>query len=157
MPRSTLVTLHAASGAVALVTICAFWLSALAAELVLAPAGVVAVRTAILYALPVLVAALAVTGGSGARLAGRSKAPVIRAKQRRMAVAAANGLLVLVPSAIFLGWRAQTGNPGAAFAAVQIVELVAGAANVVLLDRNMRAGMAMRGRRTRIGAVEGLV
>ena len=147
MPRSTLVTLHAASGAVALVTISAFWLSALAAEFILVPPGVVAVRTAILYALPVLVVALAITGSSGARLAGRSKAPIIRTKQRRMAVAAANGLLVLVPSAVFLGWRAQTGDLGAAFAVVQIVELIAGAVNVVLLGLNMRAGMAMRGRR----------
>jgi hypothetical protein len=156
MPRSTLVTLHAASGAVTLVTICAFWLSAFAAELVLTPAGVVAVRTAILYALPVLVAALAVTGGSGARLAGRSKAPLIRAKQRRMAVAAANGLLVLVPSAIFLGWRAQTGDLGGAFAIVQIVELVAGAANIVLLGLNMRAGTAMRGLRAQARTSRGM-
>ena len=148
MPRSALVMLHAASGAVALVTICAFWLSALAVEIVLAPAGTVAVRTAILYALPVLVVALAIMGGSGARLAGRSKSPIIRAKQHRMAVAAANGLLILVPSAVFLGWCAQEGDLGMTFAVVQIVELVVGATNFVLLGLNMRVGMAMRGLRT---------
>ena len=152
MRRSSLITLHAASGSVALLTISTFWTAALLSELALGPSGIAAVRTAILYALPVLVAALAVAGGSGGRLAGRSAAPIIRGKQRRMKLAAANGLLVLVPSAVFLAWKARHGAFDAAFATVQAVELVAGATNIVLLGLNMRAGMRMRARRTRVRA-----
>ena len=151
MSRNTLVALHGAASAAALLTIATFWISALTAEIVLSSACVVTVRTAILYALPVLVIAMIVTGASGARLAGRSKAPVIRAKRRRMALVAANGLLVLVPSVVFLGWRAQAGLFDAAFAIVQVVELTAGAVNIVLLALNMKAGMAMRARRVQAG------
>lgn len=151
MSRTTLVMLHGVAGAVALFTIATFWSSALTAELVLSSAGVVAVRTAILYALPILVIAMITAGASGARLAGRSKAPVIRAKRRRMIITAANGLLVLVPSAVFLGVRAQAGHIDATFALVQLFELAAGAVNIVLLTLNMKAGMAMRARRVRAG------
>ena len=149
MSRTTFVALHGAAGAAALLTISTFWVSALTAELVLSSAGVVAVRTAILYALPVLVIAMIATGASGTRLAGRSKAPVIVTKRRRTMLAAGNGLLVLVPSAVFLGVRAQAGLFGAPFAIVQVVELAAGAVNIVLLTLNMKAGVAMRARRVR--------
>ena len=151
MSRTTLVALHGAAGAAALLTISTFWVSALTAELALSSAGVVAVRTAILYALPILVIAMIIAGASGAHLAGRSKASVIRAKRRRMALVAGNGMLVLVPSVIFLWWRAQAGLFDATFGIVQIVELAAGAVNIVLLALNMKAGMAMRARRVLAG------
>ena len=151
MSRTTLVALHGISGAAALLTIATFWVSALTAELVLATPGVVAVRTAILYALPVLVIAMMAAGATGTRLAGRSKAPVIRAKRGRTIITAANGLFILVPAAVFLGLRAQAGLFDATFAAVQIVELAAGTVNIALLSLNMKAGMAMRARRVRAG------
>ncbi|WP_028957757.1 hypothetical protein [Sulfitobacter sp. 20_GPM-1509m] len=155
MSRTNLIALHGVAGAAALLTIVTFWVSALTAELALSTAGVVAVRTAILYAVPVLVIAMIAAGASGARLAGRSKALAILAKRRRMALAAANGLLVLVPSVVFLGLRAQAGHIDATFAIVQIVELSAGAFNIALLALNMKAGMAMRARRVRVGKVVG--
>ena len=151
MSRTTLVALHGVAGAAALFTITTFWVSALTAEVVLSSAGVVVVRTAIFYALPVLVISMIVTGASGAALAGRSKAPVIRAKRRRMALVAGNGLLVLVPSVIFLWWRAQAGHFDASFRIVQIVELVARAIIIALLALNMKAEMAMRTRRVLAG------
>ncbi|WOI58345.1 hypothetical protein [Palleronia sp. LCG004] len=151
MPRTALVALHGIAGAAALLIIGTFWVSALTAELALTTAGIVAVRTAVLYAVPTLVIAMIATGASGARLAGRSSAPIIRAKRRRMILIAANGLIVLVPSAVFLGLRAQAGLFDATFALVQIIELAAGAVNIVLLALNMRAGLAMRARRTRSG------
>ncbi|KIT15320.1 hypothetical protein [Jannaschia aquimarina] len=152
MKRSSLVILHAVAGSVALLTVFTFWTSAVVAELAFGHSGIAAVRTGILYALPILVVALAAAGGSGSRLAGRSAAPIIRGKQRRMRLAAANGLLVLVPSAIFLAWKAWHGAFDAAFTTVQAVELVAGAINIVLLGLNMRAGMRMRARRIRAHA-----
>ncbi|NDV01585.1 hypothetical protein [Pseudoroseicyclus tamaricis] len=147
MPRSRLVTLHAVSSSIALLTILSFWLSATIAELFLGHDGIVSVRTAILFVLPVLVIALAGAGASGFRLAGRSRAPEVEAKRTRMKVAAGIGVLVLVPSAIFLGWKANAGSLDTTFTTVQLVELVAGATNIVLLGLNMRTGLRMRGRR----------
>lgn len=151
MTRTNLVAVHGIAGAAALLTIMSFWVSALVAELILTTAGLVAVRTAILYAVPVLVIAMIAAGASGARLAGRSRTPVVVAKRRRTMLAATNGLLVLIPSAVFLGLRAQDQLFGAPFALVQVVELIAGAANIVLLGLNMKVGLAMRARRVRGG------
>ena len=152
MSRSRLVTFHAVASSIALMTISAFWLSALSAELFLDHTGVVSVRRAILLALPVLIAALAGAGASGARLAGRSRAPAVRAKRTRMMIAAAVGALVLVPSAIFLAWKANAGSLDATFATVQTLELIAGALNISLLGLNMRVGLRMRANRLRLRA-----
>ena len=147
MRRSTITAAHAASGALALLTISAFWSSAIYAELALGHSGIAKVRIAIAYALPLLVALLATAGATGDRLAGRTKAPIVLAKLRRMKLAAANGLLVLVPSAVFPAVKARAEEFDGWFSTVQTVELVAGAANIALLALNMRAGMAMRSRR----------
>ena len=147
MRRSIITTAHAASGSLPLLTISAFWSSAIYAELALGHSGIAEVRTAIAYALPLLIAFLATAGATGNRLAGRSKAPIVLAKMRRMKLAAANGLLVLVPSAIVLALKARAGEFDGWFATVQAIELIAGAANIALLALNMRAGMAMRSRR----------
>ncbi|APZ52087.1 hypothetical protein [Salipiger abyssi] len=147
MSRSSLVMIHGASGATALLVIASFWSLAFVSEFFAAPDTVILLRQIILYALPLLVLALASAGASGARLAGRSKAPQIVAKMARMRVAALNGLLVLIPSAVFLGLRAQAGDLSGAFGYVQLLELCAGALNIVLLGLNMRAGMAMKARK----------
>ena len=144
MTRSRITTLHSAGGAIALLTIAAFWLSALTAELALGPEATRTVRLIIVGALPILIAALATAGATGNRLAGRSKAPIVRRKLLRMKVTALNGLLVLVPSALFLGWKAWAHDFGGAFATVQRVELLTGALNVALLGLNMHDGLRMR-------------
>jgi len=60
-----------------------------------------------------------------------------------MPIIAANGVLVLIPSALFLAWKAGAGAFDTAFYAVQAVELIAGAVNVTLLSLNMRDGLRM--------------
>ncbi|MBN9886813.1 hypothetical protein [Salipiger abyssi] len=147
MSRASLVLIHGASGAAALLVVASFWSLAFVSEFFAATDTVILLRQIILYALPLLVLALASAGGSGARLAGRSKAPQIVAKMARMRVAALNGVLVLIPAAVFLGLRAQAGDLSDAFGYVQLLELCAGALNIVLLGLNMRAGMAMKARK----------
>tara|TARA_B100000678_G_C18161957_1_gene483430 strand:- start:918 stop:1151 length:234 start_codon:yes stop_codon:yes gene_type:complete len=65
---------------------------------------------------------------------------------RRMPVIAANGLLVLIPAALFLSWKAGADEIDSAFYAVQALELLAGAVNFTLLALNMRDGLRMTGR-----------
>ena len=72
---------------------------------------------------------------------------LVDAKKKRMPFIAANGLLVLVP------WRPSCWTDGpppgrydAPFYAVQLIELVAGAINLVLMGLNARDGLRLAGR-----------
>ena len=59
---------------------------------------------------------------------------------------AANGLLILIPSALFLAAKARAGEFDASFDVVQALELLAGATNIALLSLNMRDGLKLKGR-----------
>jgi hypothetical protein len=61
-----------------------------------------------------------------------------------MPLIAANGVLVLIPSALFLAFKARAGEFDTSFYAVQALELAAGAANIALLGLNMRDGLKMK-------------
>ena len=63
-----------------------------------------------------------------------------------MRIVAANGLLVLLPSAFVLASWASTGRFDGIFYALQGVELLAGAVNFSLLVMNMRDGLKHSGR-----------
>jgi hypothetical protein len=140
-------TLHPLAGAVALATVATFWLATFLVELLGSPAAVAAVKTAIPWGFLLLIPALAATGGTGLTLAKGRRAGLIGAKRKRMPVIAANGVLVLVPAALFLAAKARAGEFDAGFYAVQAVELAAGALNIALLGLNMRDGMRMKPRR----------
>ena len=137
---------HPLAGAIALLTIASFWSSTLISELSGSVEAVVAVKTAIPWGFLLLIPALAAAGGTGFSLAGGRAKGLAAIKLKRMPVIAANGLLILVPSALFLAWKASAGEFDAAFYGVQAIELVAGAANLVLLGLNMRDGLRMTGR-----------
>ncbi|MBB4210054.1 hypothetical protein EV659_101117 [Rhodothalassium salexigens DSM 2132] len=139
-------TLHAVAGALALATICTFWGATAITEAAGATAAVVMVKTWIPWGFFVLIPALMVAGGSGFRLGQGWRAGLVEAKRRRMPIIAINGLVILVPSALILSIRAQAGQFDTLFYAVQGVELLAGAANIVLLGMNMRDGLRLRRR-----------
>ncbi|MFV0359199.1 hypothetical protein [Tropicimonas sp.] len=141
--------IHAIAGAVALLTIASFWVMTIWAETLGTTGQVVAVKQAIQTGLWVLVPALAATGLTGQRLVRNPRLPLVRAKMRRMQVAAGLGLLVLVPAAILLARWSATGQFGAAFVIVQILELAAGATNATLLSLNFRDGLRLSGRMRR--------
>ena len=139
--------IHPIAGFLGFLTILCFWTSTLMAELSGQAPAILAVKTGILWGMVVLVPSLAVTGATGFRLAGPKPAGLARAKQRRMPVIAANGLLVLVPCAVVLQRLAAAGNYTSMFYAVQAVELLAGAANLTLIGLNIRDGLRMTKRR----------
>ena len=138
--------IHPIAGAVALLTIASFWLSTALSELGGSREAVVAVKTAIPWGFLLLIPALAAAGGTGFSLAGGRKAGLVSAKLKRMPLIAANGLLILIPSALFLCAKARAGEFDSAFYSIQAIELVAGAANIWLLGLNMRDGFLMTGR-----------
>ena len=131
---------HPIAGTTALLTISVFWLATAASELFGSTDCIVAVKTAIPYGFILLIPALAIAGGTGTVLVRGSRHATVAAKRRRMPIIAANGLLVLVPSALFLAWKAAAGDFDWAFYGVQAVELTAGAINITLMALNLRDG-----------------
>ncbi|MEQ9690178.1 MAG: hypothetical protein RLO48_10650 [Bauldia litoralis] len=145
--RTPMVAIHAVAGMVALATILVFWLSTALSEAFGSTATVVAVKTLIPWGFLILIPAMAATGGSGFRLARGRTGGKIDAKRKRMIAVAANGILILLPSAFFLAARAASDTFDTAFYAIQAIELVAGAVNITLLGLNMHDGFAMTRRR----------
>lgn len=139
MPR----IIHPLAGLVAILAIATFWLSTVISELFASEAAVVAVKTAIPWGFFLLVPALAATGGSGFILSQGQRKGLVGAKLKRMPFIGANGLLVLIPSALFLAAKAKAGEFDATFYSVQVLELIAGAINITLLGLSMRDGMAL--------------
>ncbi|TIO72627.1 MAG: hypothetical protein E5X74_31995 [Mesorhizobium sp.] len=139
--------IHPVAGILALLTIATFWLSTALSELLASEATVVAVKTAIPWGFLLLIPTLAVTGGSGFALAKGVRTGAIGKKLKRMPFIAANGLLVLIPAALFLASKAKAGEFDTAFYTVQALELIAGATNMTLLGLNMRDGMKLTQRR----------
>ena len=138
--------IHPVAGTLALTTIATFWLSTAFSELFASDAVVAAVKTAIPWGFLVLIPALAAAGGTGLVLAKGRRAGLVGAKLKRMPLIAANGILVLIPAALFLASKARAAEFDTAFYAVQVLELVAGAINITLLGSNMRDGLKMKGR-----------
>lgn len=137
--------IHPVAGALALLTIAIFWLSTALSELFASRATVVAVKTAIPWGFLLLIPALAAAGGTGLALAKGRRAGLIGAKLKRMPFVAANGLLILIPCALFLASKAGAGEFDASFYVVQALELVAGPVNITLLGLNMRDGLKLKG------------
>ena len=135
--------IHPIAGFVGFLTILCFWVSTLLVELSGNAAAILAVKTGILWGMIVLVPSLAITGATGFRLAGPVLTGLVRAKQRRMPVIAANGLLILVPCAIVLQRLAADGQYTSMFYALQVLELIAGAVNLTLMGLNIRDGLRM--------------
>ncbi|MCB0165647.1 MAG: hypothetical protein KDI79_15560 [Anaerolineae bacterium] len=138
--------IHAAAGFLATLIIATFFLSTVTVELFGDVAAVAAVKQMIVYGLFILVPAMIVTGLSGRAVTGARQGRLIKTKMRRMAIIAANGLLILVPCAIILNNLAASGSFDAVFYTLQSIELLAGAINLILMGLNIRDGLRLTGR-----------
>ena len=139
MSRPMLVRVHLAAAVGAVAVIVTFLVSSAVTELIGTAGTVHALRHGIVLGLPLLIACLATVALTGRRLGGKSRAPVVRRKRRRMQVIAATGLVVLVPCAVLLNYQAMP--------ALEITELAAGGLNLALLVLNFRDGRALARRR----------
>ena len=139
--------LHPIAGGIALATISIFWLSTLLSELFGGIGVVTTVKTSIPWGFLILIPALIAAGGSGFQMSRKMRGPLVAKKQKRMPFIAANGILILIPSALYLSFKAQAGTFDTGFYAVQALELLAGAANITLLGLNMRDGFRLTRRR----------
>jgi hypothetical protein len=138
--------IHPVAGVVALLTTATFWLSTTLSELFGSAAASQRSRQPYPGASCCSSPALAAGGGSGFALAQGARDGLIGAKRRRMPIIAANGALILIPSALFLAAKARTGEFDMSFDFVQALELAAGVINITLLGLNLRDGLRLTGR-----------
>jgi hypothetical protein len=139
--KSTIVKVHAAAASLALLLIISFFSSSLVSELTGSQAQIVSVKNAIFYGIWLLIPSMAITGISGAKLAGKAKKGLIGKKMKRMPFIALNGLLILAPAAIYLRSLAMAGDFNTVFYIVQGIEFLAGAINITLMSMNFRDGI----------------
>ncbi len=137
---------HAIAGVIGFLCILTFWTSTAYSELFTSHETVAWVKAMILKGMFVLIPAMAIAGGSGMSLGAKWKSPPAVAKKKRMPIIAANGLCILLPSAIFLAYKSGAGAFDTWFYTVQVIELCAGAFNLTLMGLNIRDGLRMKGR-----------
>ena len=145
MKRKTLVKLHIAGTAIAFLAISTFFTASLYAELNGIEELIKAVKQAILYALPLMLVAMPIIGISGNKLAGKSKHPKIIRKQGRMKFVFINGM-ILISLATFLFYQSHYNSINRLFLIAQILELVLGFTNLILIGQNIKDGMTLSGR-----------
>lgn len=139
--------IHAAAGTLAMLLVASFWTSTLVSELFLDVQAIVTVKQIIAkYGLICMVIAMAATGGSGFALGKDRKGRLIEEKKKRMPFIGANGVLVMIPVAIYLSMKATAGEFDTQFYAVQVIELVVGLFQLTMLGKNFKAGLRLSGR-----------
>lgn len=139
--------LHPAAGGLALLIIAAFWFSTVGSELFGAEENIRTVKLMIPWGFLVLIPSLALAGGTG-QVLGRGRTDrLIARKSKRMPFIAANGIVILIPAALFLAYKADTYAFDTTFYAVQVLELVMGALNIALLGLNLVDGLRLTSRR----------
>lgn len=138
---------HALAAILVMLFLASFWSSTVITEIFLTHAVVAQVKHAIAYGLVGFLPLMALTAGTGFSMGGRGKHALLVDKRKRMPFIALNGLLILVPSAIFLALRSGNGMFDGWFYGVQFVELVAGVVNMILIGRNIRDGLQLSRRR----------
>ena len=144
--REKIKMLHRTCAVLAFVTIASFFSSTLISELFSSHQTVAQVKQVIAYAVWGLIPLMAITGATGAKLAPNVKKEVgpIGRKKKRMPIIAINGLVVLLPAALYLNSLASQGDFGATFYTIQVIELMAGAVNLTLMSLNLRDVFTMK-------------
>ncbi len=136
--------IHRFAGTVALLIIVSFWSSTVIAELLLDFQSVTSVKQAIVYGLFLLVPAMAVTGSSGFAMGKSVSSSIILKKKRRMAIIGFNGLIFMIPMALYLNFKAERNEFDTIFFVVQALELIIGVVQISLLSRNFRDGLKIK-------------
>lgn len=142
---------HKVAAAIATLCIATFFTSTLIVELFGSIDSVSQIKALIVFpGLYILVPAIAITGATGMSMAKQRRGQVIDRKKKRMPIIAANGLLILIPSAILLNQWAEVGSFDSKFYIVQVMELLAGFTNLSLMVMNIRDGQKFNPKKVKI-------
>jgi hypothetical protein len=138
--------LHAVLALLSVLFISGFLIATVAGDLSGDVVAMTASKRVVAWLLLPLVLCLAGTGGVGAFLARGGGGGLIDVKKRRMRVIALNGVSVLAPLAIILWRLAEAHRFDSVYWVLQVVELLAGGVNLVLILMNVRDGLRLSGR-----------
>lgn len=142
-----IIRIHKAAAALSLLLIASFWISSATAELSGSVQAIIFAKWFVLAGMFVLVPAMAATGLTGRRLAGRRNNDALSGKLKRIKAMAAFGIALLIPLAVYLWWKATSGEFDAWFYTAQLLEFAAGAVNLLLGILNVSAGVSLRRQR----------
>ena len=141
--------IHFVGAVVATSCIFVFFTSTVIVELLGSEQLIAKVKELIVFpGLFILIPAIAATGATGISLGKARKGKLVQGKMKRMSIIGINGILILVPSAIYLNILASSADFGTAFFLVQGLELIAGIVNLVLMGMNFKDGLSIS-RKTR--------
>lgn len=131
---------HKIFAIIAFVTIATFWVSTLIIELFFDYHTVAFLKSLIVFpGLFILIISIAITAITGNIITKKSKKEeLIAVKKKRMPIIAINGILILIPCAIYLNILASSATFDSVFYSVQAIELLAGATNIILMFLNIR-------------------
>lgn len=146
--RTSLSMLHRTAAIIAFVLILSFFTSSVLVELFGSEQAMTTVKTAIFFAVWVLIPCMAIAGITGSKLAPKANKGVLGAKKKRMPFIAANGMLVLLPCATYLHTLASKGQFDHTFYWIQGIEFVAGFINLTLMGLNIRDGLRSKNKRS---------
>ena len=139
--------IHLAAATIATLCIGTFFTCSIIVELLGNQASITMIKNLIVSpGLFILVPAIAITGATGFALAAQRNGGLIDKKKKRMPFIGVNGILILLPSAIYLDHLAANGSFDASFFLVQGLELIAGGTNLFLMTLNIRDGLKLSGR-----------
>ena len=131
---------HVGAAVTAIVLVASFQLATVVVEIFGRLDDIQRVKTAIVWGLWLLIPSAMVAGITGRLLSGAATSPALQAKVGRMKWIALNGLLVLLPCAMYLQDKAASGALDGLYWSVQALELVMGLVNLSLLLANGRQG-----------------
>ncbi|MBK7057593.1 MAG: hypothetical protein KBF99_07955 [Leptospiraceae bacterium] len=136
--------LHKLGGILAILIILFFQVLTISSEFSGDFNRIITAKQIIAWLIPFLVITLIGTGISGRKLAGKSTNILIIRKQSRMKFIAANGILILLPSAYILLYLSKIQPVTNLFWILQTLEISSGLINLTLLILNAKDGIARR-------------
>ena len=134
---------HAVAGFLATALVASFFVGSLVSELVGQLSWIVLVKRSIFYSMWAMVLLVPLAALTGGRLAGKSQAPLVKAKRKRIRFLAPNGMLLL-GLASYLYYKALRAELDAYFLVAQTLEFAAGLFNLFLLSLMIRDGFRLK-------------
>ena len=137
--------IHKVAGITALFVISSFFLSSVYGEIIGKHELILAIKTYIVYTIPIMLILMPVCAITGKKMAGKSKSPVVKSKNKRVKFIAINGI-ILITLALVLYKRAVNGEIDITFLTIQVVEFNFGLTNIIMLGLMIRDGRILTGK-----------
>lgn len=143
MKKSRLKKTHKIAAIVAFILIATFQISTISVELFGTNTQISAVKSIILMLIPLLILAMITTGVTANKLYPGTMKGIFKVKQLRLKIAAINGLIILLPSAIVLAKWSAVAQFDSIYWTVQAIEIIAGMTNLTMIGLNIRDGIRL--------------